>query len=462
MICRPDTIVTGDSWALALCGAGVHRYPRCILAWNDVAGFDRESCVGKDGRILRHPRSANVMDLGDRGSHLAWAGPDVDLSQPVVLDRDWGPCLASRTGSLARAVGLGAFGLAPHIFGQLGVIWKDVALAGALLLATGLIYWAWNSGKRWPLSLAAVLLFYGAAARLNAAGAVAPLAFWLAYVGIRSTKYKADRKTVVLAGAGLLAVLAGGAFAVNRYLTRGASTYPMQLAYLYDLAAISTSEGRSLFPAYVNESPGFSMEQVTLRYNTRSVNDLIYDGVPSPADRAVLPLTDDEERARELAAAWRSGVAGHPFDWAMHRAAVFAQLIGLRASVTAPYWEQGSASSPAEFRGSETVPHRVGMAYLGLFRRPFTQTFFFRAFLWLSVGALLLYRAIKGRFVNDTGLIVALLTSALAYAGSFILIAPSTEFRYLLWPAVASAVAIVFALTGEPTDRGIESNPAVI
>jgi hypothetical protein len=204
------------------------------------------------------------------------------------------------------------------------------------------------------------------------------------------------------------------------------------------------------------------MDQVNVRYNTRSVNDLVYDGVPSATDRAVLPFTDDEAQARELAAAWRSAVAGHPLEWALHRAAVFAQLVGLRPSVTAPYWEQGFAGSPAEFRGSETAPHRAVMAYLGLFQRPFGQTFFFRAFLWLGVAALLLYRALKSGFKGDTALVLVLTTSALVYAASFIFITPSTEFRYLLWPAVASAVAIVIALTRTRPDLGREHESAVI
>jgi len=125
---------------------------------------------------------------------------------------------------------------------------------------------------------------------------------------------------------------------------------------------------------------------------------------------------------------------------------VFAILVGLSRSVSATQLYLGFADNPPEYRGSENLGYRVMMKYFGAFRRPFPQTFFFRAFIWLILCAFFLYKALKNRLADDWALVAVLATSALLYTLAYFPTTPSTEFRYLFWPAIASMIALIFGV----------------
>ena len=72
-----------------------------------------------------------------------------------------------------------ALGFLPNVLNIIGVIWKDVQMASALLLATGLVINTYNSKKTWLKIVGAVvsfmLLAYATSVRTNAIFAVLPL-----------------------------------------------------------------------------------------------------------------------------------------------------------------------------------------------------------------------------------------------------------------------------------------------
>ncbi len=264
------------------------------------------------------------------------------------------------------------------------------------------------------------------------------------FVAARIFEIEKKKFAPVLIGCGYLIMLSAAVYFATYKITDGRTVYPAQQVFLYDLAAISAERNEALFPEYVLKNEKFSLELVKLRYNIRSVNDLIYADIPNRGDSAVLPLTTDAEEISALRRKWFETVWAHPLDYLVHRGKVFAQLTGLTYSVTRPYWDIGFASSPPEFRGEEHFAGKVLTGYFSLFRRPVTQTFAFRGFIWLLLSAFFLYQSVKNRLRADWKVVFVLSSSGLLFALAYFPTTPSTEFRYLFWSAISSAAAVVW------------------
>lgn len=338
------------------------------------------------------------------------------------------------------------FALMPHILAQTIVVWKDVAMGVGFFMAAALLFYGKSARSRVAVLISPVFLFYGYAARLNAFPAVLPIAIWTGFVAARVFEIERSKFFAAVIGIAYFVLLSTVVYFVNYKITEGKTVYPFQQLYLYDLAAISAARKEAIFPNYVRDNENFSLEMLRLRYNERSVNDLIYPDVPRVGDKPPLRLTDNAEEYTALRQKWREAVKENPMTYLLHRFRVFAQLVGLGRSVTGPYWEQGFSSSPPEFRGDENFGNRILTGYFDIFRRPFPQTFFFRGFIWLALSAFFLYKAFKHRLRKDWDIVFVLSSSALLFTLAYFPTTPSTEFRYLFWPAIASAAAIIFGV----------------
>ncbi|MET0752234.1 MAG: hypothetical protein ABWZ66_02625 [Pyrinomonadaceae bacterium] len=338
------------------------------------------------------------------------------------------------------------FALMPQILSQLPVIWKDVGLGAALFLSTALLYLADKTKRKTALFASALFLFYGYAARLNALPAVLPLAIWSSFIFCRVFEIEKKRFLPVVAGAIYFFAISLTVYFVSGGITGGKTVYPFQQIYLYDLAAISKERNEALFPEYVLENGNFSLEKMKERYNERSVSDLIFENVPNQGDLPVLKLSSDAEQVAALRQKWIENVRENPAAYLKHRGRIFAQLVGLSPSVTRPFWNLGFSENPPEFQREENLGARVLMKYFGLFQRPFPQTFFFRAFLWLLLCGYFLFRAIKKKLKNDWEIVFVLSTSCFLFTFAYFPTTPSTEFRYLFWSAISSALVVIFGI----------------
>jgi hypothetical protein len=345
---------------------------------------------------------------------------------------------------LGLGIALLVFGLAPHILAQTVVVWKDVALGVSLFMATALLYFARTRQSRSALLVTPIFLFYGLGARLNAFPAVLPVALWSGWIALEIFEIEVKRVAVWAVGLSYFVMLAAGVYVVNDRLVGGRNEYPFQQVYLYDLAALAANRDVSVFPPHVRNGPGFSIEAVRERYSDRAVSALIFPDIPSAGDKPPLILTKDQAEANNLRRYWFAAVSDDPISYLRHRTGIFIRLVGARLSVTDPYLPGGFAHNPPEYRGQENVGFRTGMSYFGLFRRPFSQSFFFRAFVWLALTAAFGVIALKRRLAGDWDLVFVLSASSHLFTLMYFPTAPSTEFRYLFWPAIASAVAIIF------------------
>ena len=431
-------------------------YLICLLAFALVAWSFFPGVMTADSIAALSQGRANVYgDLNAPLMSWVWGRLDSMVSGPALifaihLAIFWGAagvfwCSTNRK-SFWLGIGLVLVGLLPHVLAQTVVVWKDVALGVSLFMSVALLYAARSYRSQLALFASIPVLFYGYAARLNALPAVLPIAIWAGFIAIEIFEIERKRLFAPLVGLAFFILLSGTVFLTNAGLTAGRTDHPFEQIYLYDLAAISVETGVDLFPPALQADPDFSLETVRSRYNERSVSDLIFPNIPNPGDKAPLKLTSDPERVAELRSRWLDAVADHPGVYLRHRWNVFAQLIGLRRSITAPYVADGFASNPAEFRGGGNVGFGVLMKYFGAFRRPFPQTFFFRAIVWVAICGVLIYASVRRRLRSDWDLVFVLSTSSLLFIAAYFPTTPSTEFRYLFWPAIASAVALIFGV----------------
>lgn len=444
-------------------------YLICVLGFALVIWAFYPGMMSPDSiAALTAGREGTFIDINAPLMSAVWAALDRVIAGPgamFILQAAvfWGACVlfwkAAHRESVFLGLALVLFAFLPHILSQTVVIWKDIALGASLFFAAALLYYAKKSGSKAALLISPVFLFYAYAARLNAFPAVLPLAIWSAFLFFRIFELDRSKVFAIFAGIAYFAVLSAVVYAATYGLTGGRSVYPFQQIYLYDLSALSIERGQPLFPEYIRNDADFSLERVAARYNERSAADLIFPDVPNKGDRPLLKLTEDAAQVAELRQAWISAIGNDPAGYLKHRGRVFAQLTGLGRAVTAPYWEEGFSSSPAEYRSAGNAGTWVLMKYFGAFGRPFPQTFFFRAVIWMVVCGFFLYKAVRRRLAGDWDLVFVLSASALLFIFAYFPTTPSTEFRYLFWPAISSALTVIFGvhlLRRERSERTVQ------
>jgi hypothetical protein len=431
-------------------------YLLCVLCfgltiWAFYPGFMSPDSTGNlaDGRqgVFSDINSPVMSYLWGKLDRIA-AGPALMLIlQNAVF---WSGCAifwrATHKKSFRLGLCLILFALLPQIFSQLPVIWKDVGLGACLFLASALLYSADKTKNKAAILISPLFLFYGYAARLNALPAILPLAIWSGFIFCRVFEIKRKKFLPLAIGVVYFVALSAAVYFANWQLTGGKTVYPFQQIYLYDLAAISIEKNEAMFPEYVLRGENFSLENVKERYNERAVSDLIFENVPKQGDLPVLRLSSDAEQITALRQKWLETVSENPLAYLKHRGKVFAQLVGLAPSVTRPFWDLGFSENPPEFQSEQNSGARVLMNYFGLFQRPFSQTFFFRAFLWLLLCAYFLYRAVKNKLEGDWEIVFVLSISCLLFTFAYLPTTPSTEFRYLFWSAISSALVVIFGV----------------
>ncbi len=387
------------------------------------------------------PLMSALWGLFDR----AWAGPAPMLVFHNLLF--WGGAAlfwrATRDAAPRLSLAFAALGFTPQVWATLSTIWKDVGLGAALFLASALLYGAGRHGWRWGVFAACPLLFYGYGARLNAAPAVLPLALWSAYVAcLQFPKLRARAAAFkllpVVLGLAYFALLTLAVFAATRALTKGQTIYPYQQILLHDLAAVSKEEGRPLFPAYVTASENFSHEKVSENYSDEWVNTLIYGSPP------LLPYTGSPEQVASLRAAWWDAIRGHKLAYLKHRWAVYRKLTGFGTEIVYKSFNPATGlNNPPQFRRQPNALTRALTSYFFFF----SNSVFFRGFVWILACAALTYFALRLGLGGDLGPSFALASSGLLYALAYFFVTPSSEFRYLWWTMLAGAsAATLFAV----------------
>lgn len=354
------------------------------------------------------------------------------------------------------ALGFSCLGFMPQIWAFLTTIWKDIGLGASLLLAAALLYAADQKKSRAALFCSLPLMFYASGARLNAAAATLPLALWSGVIACRvlpglRVRFPARARRILPAMVGLVYLFAL-LFAVNlttKALTRGQTLFPYQQILLHDLAAISKATGQAQFPSYLAEANGFSLERVAETYSPCTVNSLIYGKDP------LLKITTKAEQVAALRAQWRAVVLGDPATYLKQRAALFACLTGFNTQdVWMTFFPATGMNNPRPIKSPMNALTRIITDYFFFF----SSSVLFRGFFWLLLSAGLIYLSLRLRLDKELEPAFVLASSGLLYGLGYFFYAPSSEFRYLWWTALAASVAtvifVIYLLTNWSRLRG--------
>ncbi|MDA8047331.1 MAG: hypothetical protein M0Z30_19185 [Actinomycetota bacterium] len=220
----------------------------------------------------------------------------------------------------------------PPVYGQLSSLSRDTAFLAFSLLAFAALGVVVRRGAtrrgRW-LTVAMACSVLATVSRQNGLVDVTVVVLFGGLHG-RTISW---RRVAASGGAGLVAALAGfGLISAAGSALGARALHPERATYVYDLAALSVSTGRDLFPqAQLRQlGPGGQappdVSLPTLRARFASFN------LTTVTSGAALDYTNVALAEREdaiLRAAWEKAVTGHPAAYLAERARLTLDLVGL-------------------------------------------------------------------------------------------------------------------------------------
>ncbi|MER5214064.1 hypothetical protein ABT063_26705 [Streptomyces sp. NPDC002838] len=344
---------------------------------------------------------------------------------------------ASRAGSLA-VLGLG---LTPHVLTFVGVVWKDVHTAFALLAACAVAFVGLRlrEGRprpalRWGLLWLGVLfLAYAMLVRKNAFFAAIPIFFMLVLALWRNP----GRRMWVICTAALVVGLVVPATAIS-WIARPVHTKQAAQIMLDDLVHVLTvKELRS-----ADVSPDLRDRLVAAAKKCDRVNslsDTYWTCYERPANGLV-------GHADQITSLWTREMSSHVPGYVQYRLRLFTELL---FETGYPY-HPGVRDNELGLKVSHDRMEDMLETYvLGAVTdlRPL-----FRGWFWLTIGLVLSIRPGRGPFSMP---IRALGVSAAAYVLGYLPIMPATNYRYVYWPAIACTLGLLLAWL----HRGTASSP---
>ncbi len=218
----------------------------------------------------------------------------------------------------------------PQIFRYEFFLLKDVQFTYCFLLIAALLsYYAVRQRRPGWLATSAILLlaFYGTAIKFQAQFVLPLITLWLSCVLYRSKEEESKTNIArpLVLGLFLSGGLLFGVHSFNDAMTN-VKNHMWQSVKIYDLAAMSLQENRSLFPDFINQNPLFSMEAVAARYNIERVDDLFYDDISKGDAPGPLRAGNNEEERNALYAAWLKAVVTNPLGYIRARAVLSNRL----------------------------------------------------------------------------------------------------------------------------------------
>ncbi len=397
-------------------------------------------------------RHDTYFDIG--GPLLPWlwhqtlrfdAGTDaIRLCLMTLLATGLSACVWTWRAKLSRAGLLIAIGLAPLcplLWMIWPHVWTDILLAGLLLwLTAGVSTARADGGRAWRVAFALVIGVAICLTRHNGWFALPPL-FWL-LAGLWPWSRGIRRRAFVTAIILLATISAATALRSTSAISR-LDTWAVTL--MWDLQAVSVAtlpdEAPSLIPSSLTD-PRLRVGELRAAFHPASATRLYAATTSGIANPTVAPL--DETQRRDLIAAWLRVLPSTAY-W-RHRMRVMTALWGphntteLRAlaespSIT-PYGDNPTLPEPAS-RGHAAFRKLMDLG---------TDWGLFAPGLYAALALVVLLARWRRLDHDARATILALIASAACYALPLLVIAPSAETRYLLWPVLALWCAMLRAL----------------
>ncbi|MBD2750013.1 hypothetical protein IC232_25420 [Microvirga sp. BT688] len=322
-------------------------------------------------------------------------------------------------------------GLWPGLVFPLGQIWKDICFAVSLFLAWMIALQAHLRERRTSWAQRAVILALATFAVGVKPNGVVVLPFIFGYMALKEEWFGG----AIFRSATAALFLSGGCFlgsAVPLLQSQVVKTHSFQYTQIHDLLAISVKTNQGLLPAYVMvevNAAGHTLQQL---YSPGSANGIFYSlGTPI--------RTTDAERLRDLNSRWLAAVANHPIEYLQHRWEYSKELMRIGKSAAAFVAAPMTVTNPY---GHDFRPNVMSNILSSISEAmPWLYFPWIYALLLIGAWAVLLFARRLIAFA------AALSASAVCFVAPHFVIGPASDFRYLYYAYLCSAILAVLAVS---------------
>jgi hypothetical protein len=339
--------------------------------------------------------------------------------------------VARRSPALALAVPLLA--LAPPAFLLLSMIWRDMLLSAAWLLAAAIIYAA--ADRSGPLRRSAqliglALIGFGILLRPNSIAA-APLL--IAYA-IWPARFEWKRTALMFAPAVVASY--GLVHLVYYEILHVKRENPMHSLLVFDLGGITHFAKENQFPVSWSAQEN---ELLVTRCYEPTHWDSYWTLDPCKFVMGRLERADDVVfGTQRLVDAWTRAVAAHPLAYLSHRLTFLWTFLALPNFTLELYKLILPDETP--------IAHNPYFLALLPLHEALKSTILFRAGFWLILSAAIVGFAWPARRTPSGAFAVSIAAAGIVYVLTFGLLGVATDFRYAHWGVVAGLTAFVPAL----------------
>lgn len=313
-------------------------------------------------------------------------------------------------------------------------LWKDVAMFAAVILASSALLADYRRPSYIWLFISAIAIFYALAVRYNAIIGIPFLT--LAWAHRFTSRFATGRKQLVYVFL-IASLLAVGVSALTKWIEGPSNNGGLNSIILFDLAAISVSKDRDLFPNGEHRTNGKFLDELKKEFKPE---------VNSPIGPVVNKIDFGNE---SLTRYWMKTVRENFSTYLEHRYYVFSRMM----------WITGPDPYYPYHRGIDENEYGIDFRYLGHalswdWKHSFdqiTHLFIYRPIIYLVLSSIVFLYAtfqllknfsnFKWFFSSTTSLSGIMMTSAL-----FIL-SPAADYRYALWmiaTAILSSLCVAF------------------
>lgn len=325
-------------------------------------------------------------------------------------------------------------GFFPSFITTFGHIWKDNQFASAAFLVTCLALSKHLNKQRitnWQFAFSLLLLAYAYGVKPNGLAVVLLLTCWLVTLRLGwSSKFCWLKFPAIMASAGLFLFAAGS---VSALLVQPTKEYSYQYFMMHDLQGIAHLTGIDARPEYASEL--ITLEEFSESYIPDNANFLFFG-------RGAGNLkTSDYSHIQQIEDKWFQAVTTHPNEYLRHRIMVFESL--LRLGYESPAFVANGWSDKNNFGFSNLESPAAALLIGTIAALPW---FFFPWIIFLTgaaFGGLGIYRK------SHRGVVLFIGAVSLAFVLPHFLVAPASDYRYLLFAYLLTPVLILLACSAD-------------
>lgn len=335
-----------------------------------------------------------------------------------------------------------AIGLTPLIINISGVIWKDVQMAFALLIATVLVMIA-NTGhtKRKKVMIYALIvacLYYALMLRYNAVFAAAPIA----YLAVSHVLKSGRSKLIGLAGLLVGVFVASASLSAVLNVSKSNPTSTVMLDDIVNTASLDTIRSGGM-----NNELKSTLAEIKEQCHRHAVIMHSYHFCADSSGQRTIQY----QHYDALRSFWVQTVVSNPVTYLKYRLHTFAVFMFTPESYVYVEHSRIDANSLGQEVRHPAIASGLN-SYIKFFEREFG--FIFRPYFWLVlclVGVAYIRRLKSSHFTTRVSMMLFL--SAILYIITYFPVVIAGDYRYIYWPVLAVLVATLLLVMDKSSLR---------